>query len=125
AAARLEAPKDLAGETLLHAAGFAVGWPAWLERAGIAGIEGNCPTIICDTQMMTLTLAAAGGGVALTHRRLVESRADLVQPFSLSVESVERFWLVRPANRQPREAAEALWAWLSDGLGEGSAGEPP
>ena len=32
-AARLARPVDLAGEPLLHAAGFAVGWPAWLERA--------------------------------------------------------------------------------------------
>ncbi len=60
-AARLASPEDLSGETLLHAAGFAVGWPAWLERAGIAGIEDDCPTLICDTQVMTLTLAAAGG----------------------------------------------------------------
>lgn len=115
-AARLAAPEDLAGEPLLHAAGFAVGWPAWLERAGIAGIEDGCPAMICDTQVMTLTLAAAGGGVALTHRRLVEGRDDLVQPFSLSVESAERFWLVRPANRQPRYAAQELWAWLAGGL---------
>lgn len=121
-AARLARPVDLAGETLLHAAGFAVGWPAWLERAGIAGIENDCPTLICDTQIMTLTLAAAGGGIALTHRRLVESRDDLVQPFGLSVPSAERFWLVRPANRRPREAAQALWTWLADGLPERSVG---
>ena len=124
-AARLVRPEDLAGETLLHAAGFAVGWPAWLERAGIAGIEDDCPALICDTQAMTLTLAAAGGGVALTHRRLVESRADLVQPFTLSVESAERFWLVRPANRQPRDAAEGLWAWLAEGLAVRAGGESP
>ena len=71
---------------------------------------------------MTLTLAAAGGGIALTHRRLVESRDDLVQPFGLSVPSAERFWLVRPANRRPREAAQALWTWLADGLPERSVG---
>jgi LysR family glycine cleavage system transcriptional activator len=67
---------------------------------------------------MTLALASQGGGVALTHRRLFESRDDLVAPFALSVPSAERFWLVRPARRQSRAESSLLWDWLIDGLSE-------
>ena len=117
-ASRLREPADLAGHTLLHAAGFAVGWPTWLELAGVAGLDERGPALTCDNQVMTLALASLGGGVALTHRRLFESRDDLVAPFALSVPSAERFWLVRPARRQSREESSLLWDWLIDGLSE-------
>ncbi|HET8791003.1 MAG TPA: LysR substrate-binding domain-containing protein [Modicisalibacter sp.] len=115
-ACRLKRPADLAGETLLHAVGFAVGWPAWLERAGVAGLDRKCRTLSCDNQIMTLALAAHGGGVALAHRGLLAQRNDLVTPFELALPSDEGFWLVRPARRQPREQAALLWDWLARGL---------
>lgn len=115
-AERLERPADLAGETLLHAVGFEVGWPAWLEYAGIVGLDRRCRTLSCDSQMMTLTLAAQGGGVALTHRGLLAQRDDLVAPFELALPSDEGFWLVRPARRQLREEASGLWDWLARSL---------
>lgn len=118
-AERLQTPEDLAGHTLLHAIGFAVGWPTWLEQAGVAGIERQCPALTCDNQVMTLALASQGGGVALTHHRLLESRRDLVAPFDLAVPSMESFWLVRPLRRQPRDEASLLWDWLVASLGDG------
>ncbi|PRY71552.1 LysR family transcriptional regulator [Halomonas ventosae] len=108
----LAAPADLAGVTLLHAAGFAVGWPSWLERAGVAGLESRSPALTCDNQVMTLALASLGGGVALAHRRLFEGRDDLVAPFDLAVPTDERFWLVRPTRGQRQEEASLLWSWL-------------
>ncbi|MDI5921267.1 LysR family transcriptional regulator [Halomonas sp. LR5S13] len=109
----LAAPADLAGVTLLHAAGFAVGWPSWLERAGVAGLDARSPALTCDNQAMTLALASQGGGVALTHRRLFEGRDDLVAPFDLAVPTDERFWLVRSARGQRQEEASLLWSWLA------------
>ena len=63
----LNVPADLAGHTLLHAVGFGVGWPGWLQAAGIAHLESECRSLTCDNQVMTLALASQGGGVALTR----------------------------------------------------------
>lgn len=111
-AATLGAQDDLAGHTLLHAVGFGVGWPGWLQTAGVAHLESHCHALTCDNQVMTLALASQGGGIALTHRRLLEQRDDLVAPFSISVPSEERFWLVRPSRRHVSEDAETVWQWL-------------
>ncbi|WP_106419342.1 LysR substrate-binding domain-containing protein [Salinicola tamaricis] len=111
-AQRLREPADLAGETLLHAAGFAAGWPSWLALAGVAGLENRCRAMICDTHVTTLALAGYGGGIALSHRRLLEASRDLVAPFVLDMATDEAFWLVRPASRQLRAPAAALWDWL-------------
>ncbi|XKE46253.1 LysR family transcriptional regulator [Halomonas organivorans] len=119
-AERIRAPADLADHTLLHAVGFAVGWPTWLEAVGLAGLVSRCASLTCDSQVMTLALAARGGGVALTHRRLIEGRGDLVAPLDLPVASDEGFWLVRPARRAPREEAARLWDWLVANRGEGA-----
>ncbi|TFH86070.1 LysR family transcriptional regulator [Billgrantia azerbaijanica] len=117
----LREPADLAGHTLLHAVGFAVGWPTWLEQAGVAGLDRHCPALTCDNQVMTLTLASRGGGVALTHRRLSESRDDLVAPFALSVPSEEAFWLVRPRRRSDHAEALLLWEWLRPSVTGGAS----
>lgn len=109
----LNVPADLAGHTLLHAVGFGVGWPGWLQAAGIAHLESECRSLTCDNQVMTLALASQGGGVALTHHRLLEQREDLVTPFDMSVPSDERFWLVRPSKRQVSDEAADVWAWLA------------
>ena len=112
-ARRLRTPKDLAGETLLHAPGFAVGWSAWLEEAGVARLDRHCLALSCDSQIMTLALAAQGGGVALIHQGLLGERDDLVAPFDLPAATDERFWLVRPMKRERRPEAMLLWEWLS------------
>ncbi|WP_106477672.1 LysR substrate-binding domain-containing protein [Phytohalomonas tamaricis] len=109
----LHAPADLVGHTLLHAAGFALGWPAWLDVAGVKGLEEQCQRLICDTQVMTLRLAAYGCGVALVHRRLVGERDELVAPFTRTLPTQEGFWLVRPARRELRDVAATVWDWLA------------
>lgn len=111
-AERLREPQDLAGKTLLHALGFAVGWQAWLEHAGVSGLDRRCLSLSCDNQVTTLSLAARGAGVALTHRSLLTQRDDLVAPFELAVASDECFWLVRPIRRKPHKEAILLWEWL-------------
>ncbi|GAB2726240.1 transcriptional regulator GcvA [Halomonas garicola] len=116
-------PEDLAAHTLLHAAGFAVGWPTWLDAVGVPALSSRCAPLICDTQTMTLALAAQGEGVALTHRRLVEHRHDLVVALNRPVESHEGFWLVRPARPRPRPEAALLWDWLKDRLDSASLEE--
>ncbi|RKR06837.1 LysR family transcriptional regulator [Kushneria sinocarnis] len=117
-AERLTTPAELAGTTLLHAAGFAVGWPAWLAAAGVEEIERDTHRLWCDTQVMTLRLAAHGCGVALAHRRLMGSAETLVAPFDIECHTAEGFWLTRPARRSLREPARRVWEWLADQTGE-------
>ncbi|OHV13798.1 LysR substrate-binding domain-containing protein [Kushneria phosphatilytica] len=117
-AERLVSPADLGNETLLHAAGFAVGWPAWLAAAGVEEIAHDTRHLWCDTQVMTLRLAAHGCGVALAHRRLMGLAETLVAPFEIECPTEEGFWLTRPARRSPREPARRVWAWLADQAGQ-------
>lgn len=118
-AERITRPADLAEHTLLHAVGFEVGWPTWLEAAGVPALASRRAPLICDTQTMTLSLAALGEGIALTHRRLVEHRDDLVAALDWEVESDEAFWLVRPARAPARPEAALLWEWLKRRLAMG------
>ena len=112
-AANLASPADLSGNTLLHALGFAVGWATWLEQAGVAALERDCPALTCDNQVMTLALASQGAGVALAHRRLIQQRDDLVAPYALDIASEESFWLVQSSRRDVGEDAARLWHWLA------------
>ncbi|CAM4067457.1 LysR substrate-binding domain-containing protein [Vreelandella rituensis] len=113
---KLPTPEALAGHTLIHAVGFGSGWAAWLAQAEVAEVEQHCFALTCDNQVMTLALAAQGGGVALTHRRLLQQRADLVAPFDLPLPSDEGFWLVRPSRRHVSDEAQKLWQWLCHDL---------
>lgn len=115
-AARISEPAELAEYTLLHAVGFAVGWPTWLEAVGSPALASRLAPLTCDTQTMTLALAALGEGIALTHRRLIEHRNDLVVALELPVASDEEFWLVRSVRTRPRPEAAILWDWLKDCL---------
>jgi LysR family glycine cleavage system transcriptional activator len=111
-AGALASPADLAGQTLLHATGFTIGWPAWLALAGVAAVADQTRALWCDTQISTLRLAACGCGVALAHRRLLPAAPELVAPFDLECATEEAFWLMRPANRSLREPARRIWAFL-------------
>ncbi len=106
----LATPAALAGHTLLHTAGFAVGWPAWLEAAGLSDIATR--HLWCDTQSMTLRLAAQGTGIALAHRGLIGDRRMLVAPFELACPAREQFVLTRPERRSLRASAAQLWNHL-------------
>lgn len=112
-AASLVSPEDMKGHTLLHALGFAVGWTAWLDQAGVPGLEAGCPALTCDNQVMSLALASQGAGVALAHRRLIQQRDDLVMPFAQGIATQESFWLVRSSRREVRDESQQLWEWLS------------
>ncbi len=113
-AAGLATPEDLAGQTLLHATGFYAGWAGWLEAAGVGHLSARVRRLVCDTQIMTLRLAACGCGVALAHRSLIEAHDDsLVIPFEMTLPTHEGFWLVRPEGRTLHQSAGLLWQWLA------------
>lgn len=106
----LHEPSALAGHTLLHTTGFAVGWPTWLDAAGVGDLQTR--HLWCDTQSMTLGLAAQGCGIALAHRGLIGNWQMLVAPFELTCPAREQFVLTRPERRSLRMPAQRLWDHL-------------
>jgi LysR family glycine cleavage system transcriptional activator len=127
AASALNAPRDLAGHTLLHVSRRAEGWPEWLAVAKAQGLE------ICeidphhgpkfDTIQLTFTAAAEGMGVAMGRLPLVEDylrSGVLIEPFApLRVASQNAYWLLSPAASPLSEGAAKLRAWLRAELGLG------
>lgn len=111
-AEHLTSPADLVKHTLLHAAGFAVGWPAWLALADAAEVDTRANAFWCDTQIMTLRMAEQGCGIALAHRRLLDWAPSLVAPFHLECVTDEEFWLMRPIERSMRDSAHLVWNFL-------------
>lgn len=116
-ASRLHTPADLSGTTLLHAAGFAVGWRRWLMSADQLALEHATRTITCDTQVMTLEMARLGMGVALVHDGLfalwcASGNRGLQQVFPLAVPAEQHFWLVRARSHPLRPTAQRLWDFL-------------
>lgn len=116
---RLSTAADLTGMTLLHAAGFAVGWRRWLVAAGQLGLEKTTSTISCDTQVMTLEMARLGMGVALVHEGhfqqwMASGNGGLEQAFPLAIPAEQHFWLVRSSQRPMRPTAQRVWDYLME-----------
>jgi LysR family glycine cleavage system transcriptional activator len=89
-------------------------WPAWLEMAGLHGLVPDCGPVYSDS-VLTCRAAAAGQGVALAPRSLVEADLAaglLVIPFTLKTAYLIYFYLVyRPGERQSR-AFRTFHEWL-------------
>lgn len=120
-ARELRGPEDLAGRHLLHAAGFATGWPQWLAWVGMEHILERSTPLIGDTMAVILAMALRDAGIALARSGFVETalaEGTLVAPFELWLETDESFFLTRVAGRTPRPEAEILWSWL---VGQGAA----
>lgn len=116
-ARELRAPEDLAGRHLLHAAGFATGWPQWLAWVGAGHLLDRTTPLIADTMAVILALTLRDAGIALARSGFVDTalaEGTLVAPFDRWLETDESFFLTRVAGREPRPDAETFWAWLVD-----------
>lgn len=83
-AERLNAPTDLARETLLHDATWREDWPAWLRAAGVACVDAAAGPVF-SLYSLALEAAKQGAGVLIGNGPLVADAVRsgaLVRPFA-------------------------------------------
>jgi LysR family transcriptional regulator of beta-lactamase len=109
-AERLQAPGDLARETLLRS--YRNDWPEWFAAAGarLPAIHGP----MFDSSSVMIEAALLGAGVALApvamfERELREGR--LVRPFDAEVVTGS-YWLTRLKSKEPGPAMRAFESWI-------------
>jgi LysR family transcriptional regulator of beta-lactamase len=107
-AARLGAPEDLAGETLLRSY-RGEDWPTWFEAAGV-----ETPPLVgpvFDSAALMVEAALAGRGVALAPARMFEGKA--ARPFDVEVD-LGGYWLTRLKSKRPTPAMAAFESWIRE-----------
>jgi DNA-binding transcriptional LysR family regulator len=108
--------EELQGFTLLHQSARPDAWRQWFSQAGLH--ESNCmkgPRF--EFFSMLIEAAAAGLGVALVPRFLVERElADgmLTVPCELSLRSENAYYLVYPESKQSSVLVQGFKRWLLD-----------
>lgn len=113
----LRTPEDLRHHTLLHDV-MVTDWNAWLEAAGVTGIDVERGPGFNHSHMVTQA-AISGAGVALARSALVVDavrKGQLIKPFSLSIPSRYSYFVVcaRGATRDPVVAGFRDWL-ISEG----------
>jgi LysR family transcriptional regulator, glycine cleavage system transcriptional activator len=114
----LNGPADLAQHRALRVLGNNDDWNRWMESAGVPDLE-PAEEFQCDSSVIALEYAAAGGGIALGHTdfcgELLASKR-LVAPFDIACDATDAFYLVSPQNRADTTAAGALRTWLMNSI---------
>lgn len=111
-AARIRAPSDLAGHTLLHSAPRPGDWHQWLEELGVADIDAGAG-LHFETTNLAWHAAIEGLGVAIGVEALVDDdlRAGrLVRLFGVRRRSRQPIGMVYPADK----AGDPLLASVRD-----------
>ncbi len=115
-AACLQAPADLARETLLRSY-RADEWPRWFSAAGSTPPLLRGP--VFDSSLAIAAAAAQGLGVGLLPAAMFAAdlrEGRLVQPFAVEL-PLGRYWLTRLQSRPPSAAWRAFRTWLLDEAG--------
>lgn len=125
------APALLRGRTQLDAATLARtpllqqstrpdAWRQWFEAAGLAD-DLSAPAALAGPRFeqfsMTAAAAAAGMGIALVPKLLIEAelaRGDLVQAHALALPDERHYGLVQPEGQEGKQALLPFAKWLLD-----------
>jgi LysR family glycine cleavage system transcriptional activator len=104
--------RQIASLPLLHDAHD--GWPRFLQQ------EGKLPGARFNQTTLALDAAMAGQGVALTSRAFVQAdiKAGRLVVVADAGDSAGDYYLVRKRMDLPGRAAQAVWEWCLDHLGE-------
>ncbi|QHI99841.1 LysR family transcriptional regulator [Xylophilus rhododendri] len=112
---RLQAPRDLGREVLLHHTNFPENWARWANAAGLGGEPRLGPGY--DLSMNMIFAAKEGVGVAITQPCLIErelARGELVIPFPIPVSTGRGYFLCLD-QQQPASAGQlAFCAWVQE-----------
>jgi LysR family transcriptional regulator, glycine cleavage system transcriptional activator len=113
-AGRLRTPDDLTDHTLLEQSTRPHAWREWFVKAGVrVAPKRSRPKF--EHFMMVAQAAAAGAGVALVPSFLVETelaQGTLVQPFNISLDSQQAYYLVYPHSRLANSSFLLFRKWL-------------
>lgn len=116
-ARRLQAPADLAQETLLRSY-RSDEWPRWFDAADVAPPVLRGP--VFDSSVTMAAAAERGVGVALLPQAMFADllrEERLVQPFDTAV-SLGRYWLTRLKSRPMGTGMREFRDWLLTALAE-------
>lgn len=119
---------DLGRAALIHVIPASEDWQAWLERTGTAGVD-LAAGLRVDTIQMAFEAAAAGLGIALGRRPLVDqdlASGTLVEAGLPEIEAETAYWLVGSEGAERRPDLLGFKRWLlrevaAAGQGAGSA----
>jgi LysR family transcriptional regulator, glycine cleavage system transcriptional activator len=109
----LRSPDDLRHFTLLHNE-VEDGWPQWLQRAGVTGVDAN-PGPRFEHCNLTLRAALEGQGIALAYGALAEADLAaglLVRLFDISLPPTVIYSVVTPQSWSTRPKIAAFRNWL-------------
>lgn len=94
-------------------------WAVWAEEQALAWP--NPAVTYATTYSFSLSVAKAGGGLALAHDLIASdllARHDLIAPFEHRAEMQEAYYLIQSPRAQETEEAKAFTSWLRTRLAE-------
>jgi DNA-binding transcriptional LysR family regulator len=105
---------DLARAALIHVDTASQDWQAWIDAAGIDGLDLH-GGLRFDTVQLAFDAAAAGLGVVIGRRPLVDrelAAGTLVEASATSVETQTAYWLCESPQASARADLVAFRNWL-------------
>ena len=113
---QLASPDDLVRTTLLHTTILPY-WPDWLQQFSTItpAQQARIPSQHFDQSVLAIETARHGQGVVLSSAVLTEAEmrdGSLCEPFTGRLATHKGYYLVHPAQRALRPAAQALKDWL-------------
>jgi LysR family glycine cleavage system transcriptional activator len=107
-------PEDILTWPLLIQTSRRNAWTQWLRAAGLDHAP-PAPSGSFEHFLMLAQAAAAGSGIALIPRFLIEpelAAGSLVSPLPISLSNEEAYYLVSPADRPNSPAFEQVREWM-------------
>lgn len=111
---------DLARAALIHVDTASEDWQAWMDGAGIDGLDLQAG-LRFDTVQLAFDAAAAGLGVVVGRRPLVDrelAAGTLVEASATSVQTQTAYWLCETPQASARADTAAFRDWLTEQAAE-------
>lgn len=97
-------------------------WPIWFEAAGIPDAKlMERPSLQFGSQILEANAAIAGQGVGILTQTFYQdavAQGQLFQPFDLTCDDGQRYWLVYPKNRRNAPKIRSFRDWILDKVAE-------